>query len=123
MTENFALDSQITFLTTTDLKKTAHFYEQLLGLSLILDQGACMIFRVTESAYVGFCQKSEMPSTQGVIITLITQDVDQYCDLLVSRGVNFEKAPALNADFNIYHCFLRDPNGYLIEIQRFEDPT
>jgi hypothetical protein len=24
---------------------------------------------------------------------------------------------------NIYHCFLRDPNGYLIEIQRFLDPA
>jgi len=21
-----------------------------------------------------------------------------------------------------FYCFLRDPNGYLIEIQRFEDP-
>ncbi|OQY24133.1 MAG: hypothetical protein DRJ03_06405 [Chloroflexi bacterium] len=27
----------------------------------------------------------------------------------------------LNPRYNIYHCFLRDPNGYLIEIQRFLD--
>ena len=24
---------------------------------------------------------------------------------------------------HIYHCFLRDPNGYLIEIQRFLNPA
>jgi hypothetical protein len=24
--------------------------------------------------------------------------------------------------FRLYHCFLRDPNSYPIEIQRFDDP-
>jgi catechol 2,3-dioxygenase-like lactoylglutathione lyase family enzyme len=27
-----------------------------------------------------------------------------------------------NRDYDICHCFLRDPNGYLIEIQRFLHP-
>ena len=31
--------------------------------------------------------------------------------------------PALNPEYGIYHCFLRDPNGYLVEIQRFLDPS
>jgi catechol 2,3-dioxygenase-like lactoylglutathione lyase family enzyme len=31
--------------------------------------------------------------------------------------------PAFNADFRIYHCFFPDPNGYLLEIQRFDDPA
>jgi catechol 2,3-dioxygenase-like lactoylglutathione lyase family enzyme len=52
----------------------------------------------------------------------VTQEVDEYCRLLRERGVVFEKEPAFNADYQIYHCFLRDPNGYLVEIQRFEDP-
>jgi len=25
--------------------------------------------------------------------------------------------------YNIYHAFLRGPSGYLVEIQRFEDPS
>ncbi len=35
--------------------------------------------------------------------------------------VPFEKESAFNPDYKIYHCSLRDPNGYLVEIQRFED--
>jgi hypothetical protein len=32
------------------------------------------------------------------------------------------KPPTYNERYQIYHLFARDPNGYLIEIQRFEDP-
>lgn len=116
------IDSHVVFLTTNDLLGTADFYENTLGLSLALDQGKCRIYRVARSAYIGFCEKDEQPPTEGVIVTIVTQQVDEYCDVLRERGVVFEKEPVLNPDYSIYHCFLRDPNGYLVEIQRFEDP-
>ena len=28
---------------------------------------------------------------------------------------------AVTTPFDAYHCFLRDPSGYRIEIQRFDD--
>ena len=116
------IDSQIVFLATSDLSRTADFYEKILGLPLALDQGKCRIYKVACEAFIGFCKQDDPPSVQGVIITIVTRQVDEYCDQLRARGVVFEKDPVLNADYNIYHCFLRDPNGYLVEIQRFEDP-
>ena len=65
---------------------------------------------------------ADVPTPAGVILTLVTEDVDGWCDRLREHGVEFEKEPAYNAEYKIYHCFLRDPNGYLVEIQRFEDP-
>ncbi len=115
-------DAQITFCYTTDFESTTHFYEELLGLPLALDQGKCRIYRVSDGAFIGVCQSEKTPDTDGVIITLVSNDVDGWYARLKGRGVQFEKAPSLNPKFNIYHCFLRDPNGYLIEIQRFEDP-
>ena len=56
-----------------------------------------------------------------MIVTLVTEDVDGWAAQLREAGVLFEKEPAFNPEFRIYHCFLRDPNGYLVEIQRFED--
>jgi hypothetical protein len=32
------------------------------------------------------------------------------------------RPPAHSDTYRIYHCFLRDPNGYLVEFQRFDDP-
>jgi catechol 2,3-dioxygenase-like lactoylglutathione lyase family enzyme len=115
---------QITFLYTRDLNKTAHFYEQVLGLTLVLDQGACRIYRIASHAFVGFCELEAIgASHDDIILTLVTPDVDDYYERLSRIGISFEKPPAFNERYQIYHCYLRDPNGYLLEIQRFEDPA
>ena len=124
MLDNPPITQQITFLRVADLATTAHFYEQILGLELALDQGTCRIYRVTPTSFVGFCTQISVPADApgGVILTLVSEQVDEWYVVLQQRGVSFEKAPALNPKFQIYHCFLRDPDGNLIEIQRFADP-
>lgn len=115
---------QITFLYTRNLEETARFYEQIVGLPLALDQGNCRIYQVTDEAFIGFCERAETSTEpQGIILTLVTADVDPWHQYLDNQGVTFEKRPTLNPTYNIYHCFLRDPNGYLIEIQKFLDPS
>ncbi|MDZ8189646.1 MAG: VOC family protein [Nostoc sp. ChiSLP02] len=116
---------QITFFYTHDLNASTEFYEQKLGLELWLDQGTCRIYTVTGSGYLGLCQASEksipaLENQSNVIFTLVTAQVDEWFEYLQERGVKFEKPPTLNKKYNIYQCFLRDPSGYLIEIQRFE---
>jgi catechol 2,3-dioxygenase-like lactoylglutathione lyase family enzyme len=113
---------QITFLQVDDLERTDHFYSDLLGLDLVLDQGACRIYRVGADAFVGFCDHRSGPSPDGVILTLVRDDVDAYCEQLREAGVEFESGPKDNEKFQIRQAFLRDPDGYLVEIQRFDDP-
>jgi len=119
---NRTIDAHIMFLATLDLQMTAVFYEKTLGLALALDQGKCRIYQVADKAFLGFCTKDEIPDRDGVIVTLVTRDVDEWYRQLQALGVKFEKEPTYNPEYQIYHCFLRDPNGYLVEIQRFEDP-
>ena len=124
--QNAGFLQQVTFLPTSDLAQTASFYEAELALPLILDQGVCRIYRVSGDAFLGFCSNDEMKGGSahppaGVIITLVSDDVDGWYERLRNKGVEFESAPAYNPKFNIYHCFLRDPNGYLLEIQSFLD--
>lgn len=124
MSTKYPIHQQITFLTVKDLAATANFYEQILHLPLAVDQGSCRIYRVVGEAYVGFCQRPEVKDLgQQVILTLVTPEVDAWYQRLLEQGVSFEKPPAVNPEYNIYHCFLRDPDGYLIEIQRFLDPV
>ncbi len=114
-------DQQITFLYTRDLAATARFYEDVLGLPLAVDQGDCRIYRVSSDGLVGFCQRAAAPDEPvGIIVTLVTDDVDGWYARLLASGVQFEKPPERNPKYAIYHFFLRDPNGYLLEIQRFE---
>jgi catechol 2,3-dioxygenase-like lactoylglutathione lyase family enzyme len=116
------IEAQITFCYTDDLRRTSEFYEDILGLEMVLDQGGCRIYRIRDGAYWGFCEREGGAKPDGIVLTLVTPDVDAWYRDLSGRGVVFEKTPASNPRFGIYHCFLRDPNGYLLEIQRFDDP-
>ena len=116
------ITEQITFLPARDLARTADFYERVLGLEAALDQVDCRVYRVARDAYLGFCQRESVdPPGSGVILTLVTPDVDGWYARLQSAGIAFERPPAHNPTDGIYHCFLADPNGYTIEIQRFDD--
>lgn len=118
-----AFDQQVTFLSVSDLDSSSRFYGDLLGLELVLDQGPCRIFRAAPAAFLGICiHRRDRPATEGVIVTLVTDDVDRRYAELRSRGAGFTQAPARNERFDIYHAFLRDPDGYLVEIQEFCDP-
>jgi len=55
------ISQQITFLDTRDLRRTADFYERVLGLRLARDQGTCRIYHVSGSSYVGFCERADAP--------------------------------------------------------------
>ena len=128
MKDAYPFEQLVLFLYTADLPRTAVFYEQMLGLPLALDQGVCRIYRVSETGFVGFCQQGTAvgratADPDGVIVTLVSQDVDGWYERLLGRGVAIEKPPTLNERYNIYHLFVRDPNGYLVEIQRFLDPA
>lgn len=115
------VDAQITFLYTRDLARSARFYERVLGRSLVLDQGSYRIYRLVDGAYIGICQRDDAPeNNSGLILTLVTPDVDAWHERIVASGWPCEHPPRHNAHYKIYHFFLRDPSGYRIEIQRFD---
>lgn len=119
----FSPRSGITFLKTHDLDRTTDFYINIVGFDLALDQGACRIFRICRNCYLGFCLTDGPTGSNEVIITLEIDDVDNYCQHLKSIGAEIEVPPRINMQYNIYQMFIRDPNGYRIEIQRFLDPN
>lgn len=111
----------ITFLGVSDLEATDHFYCQLLQLPLYKDQGLCRIYDVPGGGRLGFCtHQPVIKGKKSLILTLLTPDVDKTWQCLKSAGLNPEP-PVTNPRFNIYHFFLNDPDGYLVEIQCFLD--
>jgi len=112
--------SQITFLYVGDLARSAEFYGGVLGLELARDQGACHIYRVTANACLGLCDHRD-PDPGGTIITLVADDVDGWAQRLAAAGHEVD-GPHENERFALYHLFVRDPDGHLVEIQRFDDP-
>lgn len=116
-----SIDSSITFLRVVDLEVSHEFYERGLGLDLVLDQGGCRIYRLTADSYVGVCERADS-QTSDVIVTIVTDEVDRWHQDLADRGVAADGPPRSNDEYGIYHFFVTDPDGNLIEVQRFLDP-
>lgn len=119
-------ESFIGFYPCRDLAKTTAFY-QALGLNLARDQGTCVIFRVAAGGFLGFCQHDAVLPLHllphpGFILTLVLNDVTDAYELLEALGVRTEGPPKHNDIFGITHFFARDPDGYRLELQRFDDP-
>ncbi len=115
--------AQITFLPTADLAATAAFYEGVLGLALARDQGTCRLYATTAGAYLGFCDRGyAVPTDVRVVLTLLVDDVEAAYAAVVAAGGVGESAPAHSDRYGCVSCFFRDPNGYLVELQRFDEP-
>ncbi|MEJ1156664.1 VOC family protein [Prosthecomicrobium sp. N25] len=114
---------QITWIYTYDLPSTARFYAEGLGLEQVLDQGMCRVFRATPHSFIGVCQRPDRHvEPKGVILTLLTKDVDGWRRRMGDYGAHIETEPSYSERAQAYAFFCRDPEGYRIEFQEFRDP-
>lgn len=116
-------EALITFLFASDLQATHAFYCDALGLELVIDQGDCHIYRVTDTAFLGVCLRPDRVQDDGMIVTIVTDDVDAFHQRMVTAGVVVESEPEHSERYGIHHAFYRDPDDHLVEVQRFDDPN
>ncbi len=114
------VDAHITFLRVANLDRSHRFYADGLELPLVLDQGGCRIYRLTDEAYIGMCLRDD-PGSSGVVVTIVSDDVDGWYERFSAAGADVDGPPRDNADYRIYHFFATDPDGHLLEVQRFWD--
>jgi catechol 2,3-dioxygenase-like lactoylglutathione lyase family enzyme len=86
----------------------------------VLDQGGCLIYRTSGSGYLGLCERAE-PGSSGVIFTFVTDDVAGWHDRFTAAGADVDGPPRDNDEYRIHHFFATDPDGHLLEVQRFWD--
>jgi predicted enzyme related to lactoylglutathione lyase len=120
-----SIAQQITWVYTRDLDGTARFYGETLGLELALDQGGCRIFRTSATSFLGVCpvRPGRHVEPKGVVITMVTRDVEAWHAWLKQRGVTILEPPAHHPDYQIHSMFAADPNGYRLEFQEFRTPA
>lgn len=119
--EKQGFEQQVVFLSVSDLEESSKFYGEILGLRLTRDQGTCRIFHISGNSYVGVCQGQLPEFPNGLTLTMVSDDVDGWYEILKDR-VKIRHPPKMNEKYRIYHFYLEDPDGYVIEIQRFNEP-
>ncbi|MHA1670343.1 MAG: VOC family protein [Promethearchaeota archaeon] len=59
--------------------------------------------------------------TKSPILTFVTENIDEIYEDLLNKGAKISQPPQKSPKFKIYHFFMKDPNGYTIEVQKFLD--
>lgn len=117
-------DYSITFFYYDDIHVAAPFYENDLGLELVLDQGLARIYRIAGKCYFGIVDGNrghlKHQEKSAVLLTIVAQDVEGWHKRMKEAGVN-GLSEILRGTY-CEHFFFEDPAGYAIEIQRFHNP-
>lgn len=112
----------VSWVYTDDLEATSVFYRDVLGFVCDRDEGRARLFRTADNAWIGVCEAFEGRVVQpvGSMISIVTTDVDAWYRRLLAHGVVVDPPHRLET-FGIYCLLLRDPSGYALEIQQFDD--
>ena len=120
------LSSQITFLYFKELAGPANFFEEILQLQKVDDQGFARIYKISGGAFIGIVDEAQgycdAPAAKNMLITLVTEDVHQWYERLKAAGVAIDAAPAIHEKANVEGFFFEGPGGYAFEIQKFLNP-
>lgn len=131
------LDGYITFIYTADASASRQFYETGLNLRVRCEVGPVLFYALPGrgGGSLGVVPEgvsaAESPPCSArtarrdtVMLCLLTRDVFGAVAQCTARGgprVRVEQPARENARFGIYNALLRDPDGYIVEVQRFLD--
>ncbi len=111
--------SGIVFFGTNKLEELTDFYHKEIGCDIWLEQADCKIFR-HNNFLLGFCTRKKF-NING-IITFFFPDKKEV-DLFYEKFKSLAEAPPINNEkYDIYHFFIRDPEGRKVEFQYFNHP-
>lgn len=117
------VEGLITFLYYEDLEGAMRFYEEVMGFEKIVDQGWAKIYRVVGEAHVGLVDGSRgyhrPSSSKPVMVTVVVDNVDAWYRYLRVMGVETLTEPRDHEEIGVRAFLLEDPEGYVIEIQKF----
>ena len=118
--------SQITFLYYQNLAAAQQFYEGILGLEKVEDQGWAKIYRVSGTAFVGLVDEAhgslKAQPENAVMLTLVVDDVPGWYAYLRESKVKIRQEYGRSDTIQIEYFFAEDPGGYVLEFERFLKP-
>lgn len=115
----------ITWLYYKDLLRMQTFYEEVLGLEMVVDQGWAKIYKVTDSSFIGLVDERRgmhsYTEEKAVNVSFILEDVDGWFDYVQQNNTfKLRSGEVSVGPESKYRAFVGfDPEGYFMEFDRF----
>ena len=115
------IELAITFIYFHDLPRAMAFYENVLGLELVIDQGWSKIYKISAGAHVGLVDQAvgmhRANEVKPVQLCIRVADVDAWHAWITRCDVQGLTVPKSNSQLGIRAFVFNDPEGYQIEVQ------
>ncbi len=120
---DFGIRATNVFLYYRDLDRATRFYRETLGMELVADYQMARIFRMTADSYLILVDAAKGMHTadepKTVAVALLTDQLDEWHAWLGSKGVAPRRPYAARAGSAHDGFVVEDPEGYLLEFERF----
>jgi catechol 2,3-dioxygenase-like lactoylglutathione lyase family enzyme len=120
---DFGVRASNLFLYYRDLNRATAFYRDTLGLELVADYDMARIFRVAEESYLILVDATKGMHTadepKSVALALLTDQLDEWHAYLATKGIAPGRPFAARPGSAHDGFVVKDPEGYLLEFERF----
>jgi len=108
-----------------DLEAAKNFYQDNLGLELLVDQGTALVLSSSPTAFIGLVDEKsgthDYTETKSVNVGFITSQVDAWYRHLLDKGLEM-RGPVENAEEDRVRAFITyDVGNYFLEFDHFLD--
>ena len=119
-----AISHTLTFCPSSDLAASERFYGDTLGLEVAIRTKTAILWRVTETSFVGVTAgPTRDPKHEGAIVDLVVEsaeEVQTWYDKITADGWKTDGTPR-HVDMGATLFFASDPDDYLVEVLHFDD--
>jgi catechol 2,3-dioxygenase-like lactoylglutathione lyase family enzyme len=111
------------FFYYADLAAAAHFYQHVLGCTLVADYGFAKTFQLARSSFLTLVDETKgmhsRNEPKSVTLAWVTAQVEAWYDYLTRQQVALKDELKLHPEV-AHHSFVAlDPEGYYLEFERF----
>ncbi len=120
------LDNPVLFLATANPERSRAFYEGLLGLEFVADEGPALVFRVGDRM-LRIQKVDQVNAAPYTALGWSVADIRQVVQDLRAAGVVFQRYEGLNQNSDgIWHApsgafvaWFQDPDGHVLSLTQF----
>jgi catechol 2,3-dioxygenase-like lactoylglutathione lyase family enzyme len=123
--EGLGFKATITWLYYKDLPPMQTFYEEVLGLRQVVDQGWAKVYEGSKTGHVGLVDErrgmNKWTETKAVNVSFLIDDIDGWFAAVKERALFPLRGTAVSDDeAGRYRAFVGyDPEGYYMEFDLF----
>lgn len=121
--KKLGIQANILWLYYRDLDRAQAFYEDVLGLELITDQGFAKVYPCSPTGYIGLVDESQglhcFSEEKAVTVSFISSQIDEWYFYLMERGLQMRETLSDGESIPVRAFVTYDTAGYFLEFDWF----